>query len=1387
MCRNAAIWNLLSRTLPVVCYFLFLTIPLFSQPSNPRFFTVDQEVLSNKFIRCILKDSHGFMWFGTYDGLCRFDGTSVKLYEHDPGDSTSLAHNMVNAIIEDSQHNLWMGTAQGVNLYDREKDRFINVDAIPQNKNHLHHGFITALAQDNTGQIWIGTMGGGINVYNPQDFQFRYLYSNNTKDNYVASDYVTSMLIIGDKVWTGTRDGIKIYDAPTGQPESLSIIDKRALEKEVTCIIKGNGQNLWFGTSQGEVNELVFEKDHYRVKPYAHPTGSYENGRGHILSLCKDPLNNLWIAAENYGISYLDVTANKVTQFLPEEGNANSMKSNAVRSIYIDNQAMVWIGTYDKGVCFVNSRSKKFELYQRNYAKENTLAAHDVKAFAEDAEGNIWIATDSWLNKLRIRDRVLMNSVAINDTLRNKSITDMMFDSHQDLWLGTWKEGVIRVRHKTSEVTHYPVEATGIGNNKILCIYEDKRKNIWAGTSGSGLFYFDPNANKFIQLCEKGKPEYVPATSYVTSILEDSDSTLWVGTLYGLFALKREGDHRFTYTSYYQNTQSGSLSSGGIQILHEDANRNLWIGTIDKGINLWMKKTKTFKSFQKQHGLSSNTIRGILTDSKGHVWISSNAGISKFDPVTHTSKTYYKADGLNSNNFHANSCFKASSGEFLFGGNNGFNIFYPDSIKDNHTSPIMYLTDLKINNQPVKIGAEGSPLKKQIGLTNSIALSYEQRSFTIDFVAINYGSSSRNQYCYKLEGFEDAWNCTGPNNRATYTNIDPGRYVFLVKGANSDGVWADTPARLELTVYPPFWKTWWAMLTYVSVLAAIIYFLLKIKTERIKIKNQLALEKMAREKEHELTQSKMQFFTNISHELRTPLSLIMAPLEGLTSAPDVPLKIKEKLSITYRNASRMLRLVNELMDFRKLDEGKIKLTVASVDIVEIISAVAANFVEISNRRNISFSIDSQVHACTGWIDRDKIETILSNLLTNAFKFVNDNGQIKINVRVTNDTPLESNGKRNRFLEFVVSDNGIGISAKELPYIFDKFYQAKSSSIKKTSGTGIGLALVKGLAELHHGTVAAESIPHHETRFTVTVPIDLHAYNKEELCEPIPDTPETELEIVPESMHGKDEEYDSTLEKPQVLLIEDNNELRDYLANELSKHFTVTQAADGQEGLEVAFARTPDLIVSDIVMPRKSGIELCADLKSDIRTSHIPIILLTAKTTVEDQIEGIGTGADVYLPKPFSIRVLKVHIKQLIELRRKLYASFSQDVYMMPAKIAQNEIDQAFLQKAIDYIVQNITNAQLNVEMLADIFNISRSQVYRKIKGLTGNTAVEFIRTVRLKQALKLMETQKYTVAEVAYQTGFASPSYFTRSFKEQYGKAPSEYLHPKGFQEEQSL
>lgn len=1349
-----------------------------AQFQNTTFVPVAPEELSSAFVRCIYKDSRGFMWFGTATGLIRYDGTTVYRYEHARGGTNTITDNRINAIMEDAENNLWVGTAQGLVIYNREQDNFNDVDSIVGNTNHLNNRYITALCNDGEGRMWIGTHGQGVNVYDPRTYTFTYLNADTGQSNVPPNDYVTALFLVDHTIWAATKGGLDLFNTRSLRRLPLPVVDQSLASKEITQVREDATGNMWLTTVDGEVIKLTPEGERYLVHKTQLRRHMLKEGEGSILTLSIDAESNVWFAGENTGLIGLEAKTGQIIRYDAEEVNGRKLPTNSIRYVYVDNTGIIWVGTYNRGAYIIDNKAKKFDSYQRSEFINVGLHGYNVKSLAEDSEGNIWIACDGGgLGKLDTWTKELQYDKEINDKLGTRYLSALLFDKTGNLWIGTWGSGVYMVNLKSGEVENFKIHSNGFGDNKVFCLYQDSRNTIWTGSVGSGLFYFDPQSARFVGFNEELKSDYIRKSAYVSDILEDTDSSLWIATLFGLYRLDFRYENIYDVALYAKNDQPDSIGSYDIQTVYQDPKKNLWFGTGDYGLALRPYGHPVFKHIKKQDGLISNAIRGILSDANGNLWISSNMGLSKYDPAQNTFRNYTKEDGLPSNEFNANACLVGRDGKFYLGSDRGLVAFYPDSIRNNPVQPVVYLTDLKLNNQSVQIGASGSPLKKHISLTNEIHLPYNQRSFAIDFVAINYGQSSRNQYCYKLEGFDDDWNCIGSNTRATYTNIDPGDYVFLVKALNSDGVSSLEPARLDVTIRQAPWKTWWAFLLYLLLLSSVLYFLLRIRIERIKIKSQLELERLAREKEHALSESKTQFFTNVSHEFRTPLSLITMPLENLSSMDDLPSNVKERLGMIRTSAEKMTRLVNELMDFNKLESSKLRLRVQHGNLVQFITDIASVFHDLASKRHIHFGIHAMNRSLDGWFDHDKLEKILVNVLSNAFKFTSDNGQI--NLIISGKDAFSGNEpEKMRYLELVIVDNGIGIPPKELPFIFDKFYQAKSSEKIPNPGTGIGLSLTKGLVELHRGSIRAESTPAYETKFLIHLPIDRQAYSDDEISE-MPGyivSPEMTNAATADNSPVMGSMADEDQDKAQILIVEDNEELRKYISMELRQQFTVLEAKDGNEALGLAFERSPDLIISDILMPLKTGIELCREVKSNLKTSHIPIILLTAKAMVDDQITGIATGADLYITKPFNIRFLIAHVNQIIESRQKLYSRFSQDVYLLPGKVAGNEIDKAFLQKAIDYIVDNIQDSQLGVDSIADLFNLSRMQVYRKIKALTGKSVVEFIRMVRVKQALKLMDTHRYSLSEIAFATGFNSSSYFTRVFKDEYGITPSESL-----------
>ena len=1359
--RRRKIHSTLLNYMPQLVLSFVLAISVLAvhaQNRTPSFAPVAPDVITNSSVRVFHKDARGYLWIGSAEGLVRYDGSQAYRYLHDRHNNTSLSHSTVNVIAEDANQQIWIGTAQGLCMYDQKLDNFVNVDSIAGNRNFLSNRYITDIEFDKKGRIWIGTHSGGLNIYDPKRREFIYISEPALQGVLPATNFIGSLRTVGDQVWCGTRGGLMVFDANTLERISFHHVGDKFAADQICEMLQDNAGNIWLATNIGEIVRAVPRNGYYSFQQVLHGS-EFGGSSSRVLAMCFDNRGNLLIGGEGSGLNILDTKLTKVSRMSTE------IPGNSIASLYMDKEGLIWIGSSNNGAFVLDSTSKKFQ----NSANNGILAEREVRAFTEDAQGNIWVAYNG-IGIARIDRNTKEPKVdeRINRQITNKNVTSIICDRNGILWLGTLGKGIYRIDPVRHAVTNYTVFSEGFGNDKVLCLYEDWSGTLWAGTLGSGIFHFNRQEQKFVSATEYDKPNHIPNTAYVTCMMEDSRGAFWVGTMYGLYELRKKEELSFDYFLHVPTDTTRSIAGGQVQAVLEDSEHNLWVATSDHGLSVRPHGDVDFVSYTVKEGMVSNSIRAMLMTHDGQLWLSTNRGLSRMNVPSRTFQNFSELDGLNSNTFYPGASFSASNGEFFFGSNNGFERFFPDSIQVVSTEPTLYLSDLKINNQSAVPGAADSPLKQHISLTNKIELSYDQRSFVIDFVALGFSPSSRHTYCYKLEGFDDDWKCSGEES-ATYTNIDPGRYVFMVKAANRDGVWTTSPVTLEITIHQVFWKTWWARAFYILLIVAAVYTLVKIRIERIKMRNQLNLERMAREQEHELSDLKTQFFTNISHEFRTPLTLVLMPLESLMNTSQVPSFLRERIFTAYRNGERMMRLVNELMDFNKLDNGGLTLNVRHGEILRFIKETASAFIEMAGKRNIRFSILSTEAEMMGWYDHDKLERIIFNVLSNAFKFTPDGGEI--NAHINSKHSIIANGSLCRCVELVIIDNGAGISEEELPHIFDKFYQAKSSKKSSSPGTGIGLSLTKALVELHQGRITAESIPDKSTTFTILLPIDASAFQIDDVVETPADVVYTKYEI---DTFAQQESPDN--ERRQVLLVEDNTELREYLVSELKNEFTVLEAANGEEGLALAAERIPDLIISDVMMPQKDGIELCSAIKSNINTSHIPVILLTARTTVEDQINGVNNGADLYITKPFNIGFLVANIRQIIASRQKLYTRFSQDVYLMPGKVATNELDQAFLQKAIDYIINNLTDSQLSVDSIAAIFNVSRMQVYRKIKALTGKSVVEFIRNIRMKQAVKLMDTHKYTLAEIAYQTGFNSSSYFTRCFKEEYGKTPSEYL-----------
>ncbi|WP_313976587.1 two-component regulator propeller domain-containing protein [Xanthocytophaga flavus] len=1359
-----------------------------------------QEGLSNQVITCMLKDYKGYMWIGTYSGLNRYDGSDFVVYEHNLAGIRTISHNVIGAIIEDKSHKLWVGTSNGLNIYNRDKDRFELVPGLGRTDT-LN---VRALFCDKKDNIWIGTAGDGLFMYDQRTSKLTHFTHNPSNPHSICSDFVKA--IIADRegnLWIGTRDGLDRLEAKSKQfthfVSDANLSSKLSNNAISSLTIDAQG-TIWIGTYGGGLNKLMKKQNtycfqHFRKNKLA---GSLSNDI--VLSLLLDQKGGLWVGTENGGLNYLLPESDKFVQYKSEEGNPQSLSSNSIWSLYEDNNGLLWIGTYYKGLNIYDAHAEKFQSYQRNAFSKQTLVNNQVRAFAEDEAGNLWIATDGGgINYFNTQNRQFTEPI-VNASLSSKAILSILYDSRHTLWLGSWGAGVDHYTRNGTRLNNYRFD--GLLKNKrynISTLYEDKAGQIWAGTSGNGLFVYKPDKDCFVQVLDESNKTHLNKSAYISALLQDKQGQLWVGTLYGLICMKPEKEGKYSFQEYLYNAdpRKGG-SSFAINTLFEDRKGNLWIGTMDD-LNLFHPENGSFTVFTKEDGLPGSTIRGIVEDPAGNLWISTNKGLSMFNPSKSSFKNYFKEDGLVTNEFYPNAFIQMSNGEFFLGGNNGISSFLPTRMTTNHIVPPVYITEFNLFNTPAKIGQPGSPLEKSISETTHITLTHKQTSFSIEFVALNFTHSSKNQYAYMLEGFDKEWNQVGTQRMATYTNLDAGTYIFKVKGSNNEGIWNKTPTTLQITILPPIWATKWAYILYVLLFSALLWTFIKLKMNQIAQAQKLEMEQLTHAKQEELNRMKEQFFTNVSHELRTPLTLILSPLEQIISHGQVEGEVKDKIRLVYTHAERLNGLVNELMDFSKLEESKLKIRVQKEDICRCIQAWYTLFAEQARQRQIDYQFVYPAQTIEAWFDKNKMEKIVLNLISNAFKYTPERGTIQVGIELiqTKVDLVDSNHPLSYspgHIRLWVADNGSGIGKEYIGKIFDRFFQSPEDETQYNTGTGIGLALVKNLVELHHGIIQVSSEKGIRTCFEVLLPLGNSHFESHEIItnntDPIqcnttgavaeitsesPKAPEiNSSRIIP--LSSMTSTRDTAAQAPVILIVEDNAELRKYLAAIFSEEYRILEAADGDAGFRLATEQIPDLIISDILMPRCGGIDLCQKVKTDMRISHIPVLLLTAKTSVSDQIAGVENGADVYVTKPFNTQLLLVQIHQLIHSRRELYAHFSQDVYLRPNRLADNELDEQFLQKVIGYILQNLTDSNLSVEGLAESVNLSRSNMYRKLKALTGTSVIEFIRIIRLKEALKLMETKKHSLAEIAYLTGFTSPAYFTKSFKEHYGKPPSEYL-----------
>ncbi|MGA9291851.1 MAG: two-component regulator propeller domain-containing protein [Ignavibacteriaceae bacterium] len=1352
-------------------------------------------------ITYLLKDRLGFLWIGTDYCLYKYDGYQFKTYLQGTG-----ANQIIDCILEDQSGTLWVGTPKGLNKYNRITDSFA-LYALPMDTSALKSIYeaigIKSLCKSRNGNLWVGTRSGLYN-FNTQKGTFNLIKGKQGQSNILTGKSIGVIyedekgnLWIGTGAYKSKEGGLFLFDLSSGiikqfvhDPSNT----KSLAENWVTAIYQDKLGNLWIGTNGG-LDKFDFTNQAFIHFKYNDHNANSLNSNA-IKCISEDSDGNLIIGTWGGGLNKYNLKSEK---FFSYSLNNNLSKNENINesSLFVDHSGIIWMGTYSNGLYKIVTQPKSLSRAQNSVINseriKNILRGLSISAIYRDNNGIIWIESSDGVKS--INPDLSIGSDFLNGIPGLDNIGNSIFkDKTGKLWVGT-VEGLYVIDLKPKKFIRYvhnPEDPNSISDNQITSIAEDSNGVIWLGTFNHGIEKYERSSGTFKHFSLNSSESTLPTfkDQAVWSIFVDNRGFLWVGTYKGL-AIFNPLNETFKWYIPHSNNVSSQWYYYVFDFL-EGHNDVIWLATV-QGLFRYDRKSDTFTHYGKDNNLADEIIYSLLEDNHRNIWLSTTTGISMFNPQTKKFRNFGKRYGLNKT--YNSTAFKDSAGNLYFGNSSGISIFNPDSLYSDNPAPFIMLTDFKLLDRSAQ-------LDSSISVKKNIELNYQQNDFTIEFSALDFINSSQNKYAYKLEGYDKDWIYCGTRHQATYMNLDYGTYTFRVVGSNSDEVWNQNGVSLTITISPPWWRTSWAYFFYGLFSLFTLYWLRRYELNRVELKDKIKLDETILKEREETDKMKSRFFANISHEFRTPLTLILGPAEKIVSTTSDKSIIKDA-GIIKRNSKRLLQLVNQLLDLSRLEAGKLKLEASKNNIVSFVKGIALSFESLSEEKDITLKIESNEEFIEAYFDKEKMLKVLSNILSNAFKFTTQDGKISVSVSECH-AELDSasliygkipdkvlNDKLKNFVEIKIKDTGIGIPQEELSKLFDRFYQVDSSFTKEHQGTGIGLALVKELVELHRGSISVASEIGQWTEFTITLPLGKDHLKDEEIVEVkeaninlsetknlIPSNiDENNIGINSNNIVAADED------KTIILIVEDNYDMREYIKESLDKDYIVEEAINGEQGVRKAESIIPDLIISDRMMPKMDGNELTRILKNDERTSHIPIIILTAKSGQESKLEGLETGADDYLTKPFDIKELQVRIKNLINIRKKLQQKISkieinafgkkENISDKPVKL--RSIDEKFLNKIQKIVNDHISEEDFSIEELGNEIGMSRSQVLRKIKALTGKSPSLYVRSIRLMKAKKMIENGDGNISEIAYSVGFSSPVYFSKCFKEEFGYSPKNF------------
>jgi len=1312
--------------------------------------------LSQISVTSITQDGKGFMWFGTRYGLNKFDGFNFKNYNYKSKDSTSISNNWITNIATDQKGNIWVGTKKGLNKYSSKNDNFKRVK--DNNNGEFYSKEISDIYVKDSSYLLIGT-NQGLDFYSLLEQKFVETPLKKQIDKNISSIKIKKTLISSNgAIFIATNKNVNIFNKKLNRYINIPYPNGKELSlNAIVSIFEDDKGQIFLGYDQGLV---IYNEEKKTFLPYISKSGKQISEAVRVINLDKN--KNLWVGTYK-GLFRFDIDK-KLTKFEHDVRDPRSLTQNSIYDIFTDSSNGLWIGTWAGGISYYNENANNFASYNEGF-NQNNLNYKVVSSFLEVDDTNLWVGTEGGgINVFNRKDNsfnFIQNSPNNPNSISSNNVKTILKDSFGAIWVGTHGGGLNKIIQKksTKEIIRY----TNLNDDKITTLFEDADKNIWIGTNEGGLNYYDRKTNVF-----KFLNTDTTIGSFIYHIVQADKNNIYVASDTGLALLNvnSKKSEKINFRSLSEST----LIIKTVTSIYKENKNSVWIGTAGDGLYNYNIETKKSTRYGLENNLIDEFIYSILKDDKGNLWISTNRGLSSIHLETKKIKNFQQEDGLQSNEFNFNANLKTKQGNLIFGGIDGFTYFNPKNIKKDTFIPPLNIRSFQLRNNSEKIYLDG---------IDNLVLEHNQNDFNIDYIALNYSNSSKIKYAYILEGFDKDWNYVGTEKTAAYTNLKPKDYTFKLKATNTDGDWSkENETSFKLTINRPIWKTYWAYSFYFLSFLSIFWFIRKYELLRVQNKNELKQERLDKLQLQEINKLKLQLFTNISHDFRTPLTLIIGPLKKLINENKTGEAVQNQLEIMYRNATTLLQLINQLLDFRKSEAGKLNISASKNDLLAFVEDCKLSFEDLASERNIKYKLYVAEEIEDIWFDKIEMKKVILNILSNAFKFTPENGAITIMIKYSKEDKSKVKVK--------ISDSGKGISGEDFENIFDRYFQLGQKN-EQRSGTGVGLALAKDIVDLHSGKISVESKIDKGTIFTVILLTGNQHFKANEIV--IQETTENDLKDYDSAADVKsgwvrnevaiDENFiDEELQN--VLIVEDNTDVRNFINDIFKDSFNVIQAKNGLEGIEASKKYTIDVIVSDLMMPKMDGLEMAEILKSDIRTSHIPIVMLTARTSSKVQKIGYETGADVYLTKPFDAETLKLQVNNILNSRKSLIEKFKKDILIEPKEITVVSADEKFLKNAMEIIEENFSNPDFNVNSFTDKMFMSQSLLYRKIKILTGQSISEFIRTIRLKKASQLLLKTDTPIKNIVYDIGFNDIKYFRKCFKSSFNMTPSQYRKTQG-------